>query len=218
MDIRQLKSALAAPAALAVLILVCSLLATKFVKIAHPGIQLRSADLVFVCDGGSDFDSAISAATADSSLSFTHVGLVEVCKDSVFILEAEPQDGVVRSSLEEFTERNGSDNLRFYRISGAEIDREAAVKTAKTFLGQAYDFAYLPDNGRMYCSELVYESCRDRYGKRIFQSVPMNFQATDGSIPEFWVNLFSAQGIPVPQGVPGTNPNDLSKSPVLRRL
>lgn len=68
----------------------------------------------------------------------------------------------------------------------------------------------------MYCSELVYESYLDDNGEHIFLARPMNFRAPDGSMPQFWVELYDALGCPVPEGVPGTNPNDMYMSPVLK--
>ncbi|MCH5325636.1 MAG: hypothetical protein J1E29_00345, partial [Duncaniella sp.] len=75
---------------------------------------------------------------------------------------------------------------------------------------------FLPDNDKMYCSELVYESYLTESGAHIFEAAPMNFRAADGSMPQFWLELYAELGVPVPEGIPGTNPNDLSKSPLLK--
>ena len=40
----------------------------------------------------------------------------------------------------------------------------------------------------------------------------MNWLAPDGSLPAYWEELFAGLGMPVPQGVPGTNPQKLSQS------
>ena len=56
------------------------------------------------------------------------------------------------------------------------------------------------------------EAFIDSEGKHIFETVPMNFKGPDGKIPDFWIELFSRLSQEVPQGKPGTNPNDLSKS------
>ena len=40
----------------------------------------------------------------------------------------------------------------------------------------------------------------------------------NGEYPEYWVDLFTRLGTDVPQGVPGTNPQDLSSSPLLHAV
>lgn len=64
----------------------------------------------------------------------------------------------------------------------------------------------------MYCSELVYESYLNEDGSHIFNAIPMNFRASDGSMPEFWTSLFARLGSPVPEGMPGTNPNSIART------
>lgn len=39
----------------------------------------------------------------------------------------------------------------------------------------------------------------------------MSFRDAEGQMPAFWVELFAKLGETVPEGVPGTNPNDLSR-------
>ena len=52
-------------------------------------------------------------------------------------------------------------------------------------------------------------------GSCLFEEKPMNFLAPDGTMPAYWQSLFDGMGLPVPQGTPGTNPQDLSASPLL---
>ena len=85
-----------------------------------------------------------------------------------------------------------------------------AVHRAESMLGLPYDWSYLPDNNKLYCSELIYESYLNPAGDNIFQSRPMNFLSPDGTFPQFWTELFSTLGEEIPQGTPGTNPNDLA--------
>ena len=46
----------------------------------------------------------------------------------------------------------------------------------------------------------------------------MNWRDADGNLPKYWQKHFENLGIPVPEGVPGTNPTDLSRSPILKKL
>lgn len=172
---------------------------------------LRTGDLVFVSDSGSVFSSAISDATSDGVHSFVHVGIVEVCDDGIFIIEAEPECGVRRIALAEFAI---GQNLCFMRLK-MSFHAEAAVARAKSKIGEAYDWYYLPDNGMSYCSELVYDCYLDGEGRHIFTASPMSFRNASGEIPEFWTELFERLGCPVPEGIEGTNPNSMAESGLL---
>ena len=81
-----------------------------------------------------------------------------------------------------------------------------------------YDYSFRPDNGKFYCSELVWECYRTSDGSPIFTAHPMNFRAEDGTLPQFWTELFARRGESVPEGVPGTNPNDMSQERTLREV
>ena len=181
------------------------------------GDGLRSGDLVFVCADTAGMDAAISAATADdNAVNYSHVGIIECTKDSgAFVIDATPQYGVSRHSLREFGAENGE--LHYYRVKGYDNGNEW-VGNAKRYMGRPYDFYFLPDNGKFYCSELVSEVCLDADGNPIFETQPMNFRAADGTMPDYWVSLFDSLGVEVPQGAMGTNPNDFVKSGKLQRI
>ena len=46
----------------------------------------------------------------------------------------------------------------------------------------------------------------------------MNWRDKNGNLPKYWKKHFKKLGMPVPEGVPGTNPTDLSRSPMLHKL
>ena len=46
----------------------------------------------------------------------------------------------------------------------------------------------------------------------------MNFRAADGTLPQFWTELFARRGEAVPEGVPGTNPNDMAREAALEEV
>ncbi|MCH5235316.1 MAG: hypothetical protein J1E16_08460 [Muribaculaceae bacterium] len=184
--------------------------------------ELRTGDLIFVGEGKGEFSKAISEATAPSdSLKFVHVGIIERSESDIQVVEASPEEGVRIISLvnfiEETPEINGVHQFVIKRLT-IDFPVEEVLKRTKSYLGEPYDWWYLPDNGKMYCSELVYESFLDSEGNHIFTSQPMNFRSPDGSMPQFWIDLFNELGQEVPEGVPGTNPSDLSKSPFLRTI
>ena len=184
--------------------------------------DLRTGDLLFQTEGVSDFSQAISTATAKDTVSFVHVAIVNVGDDgNIEIIEASPQYGVRICSIVEFLKiTRAQKDVPSYTVMRLEGDYPVAqaVERARTFIGQPYDWYYLPDNGKMYCSELVYEAFLNGEGEHIFNAAPMNFRAADGSMPQFWTDLYNELGIDVPEGVPGTNPNDLSKDSRLVNL
>lgn len=70
----------------------------------------------------------------------------------------------------------------------------------------------------LYCSELVQECYRGPDGKSLFPSQPMNFKGSTSAYPANWVHLYEGLGEPIPHGEPGTNPQDLSESPLLEEI
>lgn len=54
--------------------------------------------------------------------------------------------------------------------------------------------------------------------RHLFEAKPMNWRNADGKLPKYWKNHFKRLKMPVPEGVMGTNPTELSRSPLLRKL
>lgn len=55
-------------------------------------------------------------------------------------------------------------------------------------------------------------------GTPLFTARPMNFRAADGTLPQFWADLFDQLGEQVPEGLPGTNPNDMAREELLEEV
>lgn len=184
----------------------------------------QEGDLIFKVAAYSDFSKAITDATAtQSSIQFDHVAIVALEKGKPYIIEASSKKGVVRTKWEDFissaTSINGKPGLVVMRIhKETNLSLSEAVATANTFIGEEYDWSFYPDNGKMYCSELVYESFRKTDGSHLFTTQPMNFRNTKGNMPTFWIDLFKKLRKPIPEGIPGTNPNEMSKDPALEEI
>ncbi len=189
----------------------------------------RSADLVFVkipsgySLGDGTMSEAITSSTsgADSSRMTIHIAILEVAGDSTWIIDATIKRGVARYPLDtfltDFRLKDGS--LPVLAVKRPDVSAGQArqfVENAKKFIGQPYDVHFLPDNGAMYCSELVYNSYILPDGTHLFKERPMNFLSPDGEMPQYWTQLFALLGQEVPQGVMGTNPQDMSEDPSLR--
>lgn len=184
--------------------------------------ELRTGDLLFQVGATSDMEGAITAATKrDSTLNFTHVGIAIAGNEADSVLEATSNGGVRITTLDDFLNRAGHiagrPGIVVMRLRDtAGVTR--SVKRARLYVGLPYDYSYRPDNGKFYCSELVWESYRDTCGERIFPARPMNFRAADGTMPDFWVVLFEKLGEPIPEGEPGTNPNDMAREAILTEV
>ena len=189
---------------------------------------LQTGDLVFMgipqdySISEESMDGAISAATGDGGLNLIHVAIIEMADDGPYIIDATLKYGTDRhpldSTIRQFTLKGGAQPVYIVkRLKDNKLAKEW-IEKAKSFCGQPYDMRFLPDNGAMYCSELVRESFLDAAGRPVFDNEPMNFRAADGSMPPYWEWLFGRLGTPVPQGLPGTNPQGMSASPVLKEV
>lgn len=172
----------------------------------------QTGDLIFFTGDSSSMDDAISSSTGDG---FVHVAIVEVDSEgTAWLIDATPRKGVSREKLEtKLLEEKGKAVLMRLKDSTGVA---ASVQRAKSLIGSPYDFAFLPDNDAYYCSELVYECFLRPDGSHIFSCQPMNFLDSEGNLPEYWKELFEKLQMDVPQGLPGTNPEDLSRSTTLR--
>lgn len=178
-------------------------------------VDLRPGDLLFYSDEG-----GMNDAVRESTGQYTHVALVESVGDTVWIIDATQTYGVSRRPL--LRKRGGPRPYPdVYRLEAASCtDIDSVIARARSFVGQPYDNAFLPDNGALYCSELIYEVFLDdcHQGRHLFEAKPMNWRNAKGRLPKYWKRHFKRLRMAVPEGVPGTNPTDLSRSPLLRRL
>lgn len=200
-----------------------SLLLSAALAVASPGLAINpdtswkpeasvptpeKGQLVFVAGGDTDFSRAITSATAlADGHAFDHVGIIDADSSGVWVIEATPQTGVVITPWSDFEAMSP----RLLLVTVNDIDTAAAVERAREYVGTPYDWAYVPGADCIYCSELVQLCYLDSAGHPIFPSRPMNFLDEHGQLPEFWSKLFQKMEKPVPQGLPGTNPNDMAR-------
>lgn len=182
---------------------------------------LESGDLLFQAGKRTDMAGAITAATGQAeALNYTHVGIAVCAPGADSVLEA-TTGGVRIVALERFLADAGAAEGRPLVVAMRLRDTSgltASMRRAHNCLGLPYDYSFRPDNGRLYCSELVWESYRRTDGTPVFPARPMNFRAADGTMPRYWVALFEKLGEPIPEGEPGTNPNEMARDPQLREV
>ena len=198
------------------------ILAGLLLAVACAPERLRDGDLVFQANDPGGFTGAIENVTGGI---WSHVGIIQAAPDGLFVLEATPEDGVVRTPLPAFLEASAHDTagvplVRYYRLDGPDARKiaAAAVQRAQQWLGRPYDFAFARGMDAVYCSELVHASFLRADGSPVFTARPMTFKGPDGETDPYWTAYYEKLGQPVPEGEPGTNPNDLSRETALREI
>ena len=179
----------------------------------HGEFMPKDGDILFcVAEPSAMSDAIVDATKTNDGIQYDHVALFVKVGGVPAVIEAVPAKGVVCRTFDDFmsnaTRINGKPGITVKRPNSS-IDIKAAISRAIGFIGLPYDWSYLPDNGKIYCSELIHECFRFNGGGHIFVAKPMSFRDENGQIPEFWVESFAKLGEPIPEGVDGTNPNDM---------
>lgn len=139
--------------------LACALLSSAAVA-GEP--RFRNADLIFHTSRSSQSE-AIRAATHSD---YSHVGLIEVAPDGVFVIEA--VQPVKRTPLRVFQARGRGKRWTVLRDGSlTHAQREAIVAEARSLLGRPYDFLFGWDDQTLYCSELVRKAYTRGAGKQV---------------------------------------------------
>lgn len=194
--------------------------------------DLRGGDLLFVVNGQGNNITDVTDGV--DGLGIDHIA---VFSDGN-VIEAIPEYGVVENPLDSFLVRlSDRESVLVGRIEG--LDVEESVTNARKFLGKPYDDIFMPSDSAIYCSELVQKSFvfkdvlkeRDQNVKEVdskatgsgtkhfvFGTIQMSFHDSTGNVTEFWTKFYSARGLAVPEGEPGTNPGQLSRDPNVKIL
>jgi hypothetical protein len=180
--------------------------------------DLKSGDLIFEdLDCGPLCDAIEAVTPAYNGHHFSHMGIIERAKGKLFVIESIGA-GVIRTSLDTFLLRSphpcyiGVLKRKYLRLA------KTTVQFAQTKIGIPYDDDFLYNNGKYYCSELVYDVFLiANGGKPFFRLLPMTYKVP-GSEHFFtaWEQYFKKKNQAVPEGLPGCNPGSIAQSPKLR--
>ncbi len=189
----------------------------------HNYDELKEGDLLFIVGKSkSEQTGAIKRSTSQKDeVPYSHVGIVKFDKKDVYVIEATPSDGIIQTLLYEFIQkaekRKGRPLIAVGRIKPEfQYIVPLAVENAGDLLGRSYDYAYEEGNDAYYCSELVRFSYLDSLHNPIFPAVSMTFKNKEtGETEAYWEKHFAGLQLEIPEGKPGTNPVDMSKSPVI---
>lgn len=177
--------------------------------------ELKEGDLLFVCNN--DGNAITQVTSGVEGLPIDHVAVVHrIGGDNgpLFVIEA-VKPHVCLTPIDSFLQENSK--VLHGRVN-VDIDVKASVRQCLSMVGKPYDDLFLPGDSAIYCSELVQLNYVNIAGEQIFKTIPMSFHDNSGEVTEYWNEFYSARGLSVPEGLPGTNPGGLSRSELVTIL
>jgi hypothetical protein len=178
---------------------------------------LKSGDILFQSMNCGPLCEAINEVTSGyQGHDFSHLGLVYLKNDSLYVIEAAGAE-VKITPFETFktytTEKMFVGRLkRKYRALIPE-----AIAFALQQIGVPYDEEYVYNNGKYYCSELLYDAFLHANKKPFFELSPMTFKSPKSNeFFEVWVDYYKKLHLEIPEGKPGCNPGGISTSDKLK--
>ena len=186
---------------------------------AQPLYNIKQGDILFQdMDCGPTCDAIEKVTKGWKGRNFSHIGLVDKKNDSLYVIEAIGKN-VHYTAIDKFLNRSKNSNGKPKIVIG-RLKQESqhllpgAFKFARQQLGTLYDDTFLYENGKYYCSELIYDSFKAANNNSpFFELKPMTYNDPEtGRIFPVWEEYFKARDMPVPEGLPGCNPGGLSLS------
>jgi hypothetical protein len=149
---------------------------------------------------------------------FSHIGFVCQINDSLYVVEAIGAD-VHLTKVNEFLNRN-KDAQNRPKIVVMRLKKKylKLVQPATLFalkqLGKPYDDPFIYDNGKYYCSELLYDAFKAANGNQpFFELQPMTFIDPDTKQTfAAWTEYYRNLGLEIPEGKAGCNPGGIANS------
>jgi hypothetical protein len=190
-------------------------------RIAQNGFDwekdLRAGDLIFQdLDCGALCEAIEKVTEGAGGKDFSHLGLVVASGDTLAVVEA-IGSAVQLTGIQKFIQRSKTPDGKLKIVVARLKPRWQHIATgatvaAKGMIGVPYDDTFLPDNSRLYCSEMIALAFQGaNQGEPFFIQTPMTFKDPDtGQFFPTWVEYYQKLGMPIPEGLPGCNPGGLS--------
>jgi hypothetical protein len=181
------------------------------------GPWLRPGDLIFLDLDCGETCEAVARVTAEqlgvAGPALSHVALIVAGGAQPRAVEAWPRDGVVERPVAEIVARvrGGEGQPRGFWLGRLRPEHralgQAAAAAARRYLGRPYDDLFLPDEGRLYCAELVLRAFARAGGEGLpIRWLPMRFGRPGSPERAAWERYYRRLGHAVPEGVPGVSP------------
>lgn len=181
-------------------------------------IEIKNGDLLFCGYSQDGLTGAIDEVTqTDKSTHFSHMGIIEISGADTFVIHASTKKGVNKELLSTFIANQEAAEIVQYRLQPQFLTSlDSILAAANNLIGLPYNFSYLPTDSAYYCSQLIYKLFENQ---KVFNLEPMTFKNPEtGEFNAVWVDHYQKLGIPIPEGVPGCNPNGLAASDKLMRI
>jgi hypothetical protein len=179
----------------------------------------KEGDFLFQdLDCGPTCDAIEAVTWGVDSVKFSHIGYVVNNDGEWKVLEAISK-GVVLTPINDFLSRSfdadGNPKVWVGRLKpefSELVDRSIALSSK--YLGKDYDDEFIYNNGKYYCSELIYDLFKEaNNGNPVFQLEPMTFKSikSDEYFP-VWIEYYQKLNFSIPQDSLGINPAGISRS------
>lgn len=204
---------------LLVLLFLCGYTLATSINSSHQSERLQDGDLLFQdLDCGALCDAIKAVTESVNGKNFSHCAIVVKINDTLKVIEAIGEKVQV-NSLQHFFERCGhTTTLKCVTIARVKNKYKKllikATAFAKQQIGQPYDAEFLLNNGKWYCSELLFEAFKVANNQKdFFDLAPMTFKdsKTNAYFPA-WVAYYKHLNTAIPEGMLGTNPGLISRS------
>jgi hypothetical protein len=180
--------------------------------------ELKNGDILFQdLDCGPLCDAIEQVTQSYRGRYFSHIGLVSIEADSIYVIEAIGTN-VKRTPLSSFVHRSKNEILLGRLRPKYKSIVSKAVSHAQAKINIPYDDAFLYNNGKYYCSELIYDAFKEaNNGADFFKLAPMTFKIpnTNTFFP-VWVSYYRDLSMDIPEGALGINPGGISRDKKLK--
>ena len=180
-------------------------------------IIIQEGDLLFQdLDSGPLCDGIEQVTHGFNNMNFSHIGIVTNINKKNYVLES--FDGVDTVNLEDFLNRSlNKKNQPKVVVGRLKKDYQNLIPLAIThgisLIDLEYDEEFKINNGKFYCSELIYEIFLvANNNKEFFELKPMTYKLNGETLP-IWKEYFKKLNVLIPENEPGINPGGISLSP-----
>ena len=195
------------------ILLFCLFTAFSFAQ----NVKLKTGDIIFQSMNCGPLCEAINEVTQGyQGKDFSHLGLVLIQNDSIYIIEAGGKE--VKLTPYKTFKTYTKEEMYVGRLKPKyrKYIPEAIAFSLKQ-MGTPYDEEYLYDNGKYYCSELIYDAFLEAYKKPLFQMFPMTFKSPKtNEYFDVWEEYYQNLKMEIPEGELGCNPGGISTSDKLK--
>lgn len=180
-------------------------------------VKLKTGDIIIQSMNCGPLCEAINEVTEGyQRKDFSHLGLVLIQNDSIYIIEAGGKEVKLTPYKTFKTYTNEEMYVGRLKPKYRKYIPEAIAFSLKQ-IGTPYDEEYLYDNGKYYCSELIYDAFLEAYKKPLFLMFPMTFKSPKtNEFFDVWEEYYNNLKMEIPEGKLGCNPGGISTSDKLK--